>query len=290
MCWSLFSSMIRWYGVKEWEHLVSKVRQLSTHSNNMGSNSDGYGVIRLRYPGAKPVIFSTLAGQISALCFFSLALRILAFHNLAWTTTTRPTVDVYGVTSGHKSIRAEFYLDSRYPVFEKNSPCHCILDFHTKISNPVSFTFADRVADHSNIGPSSWYLLIDTRCGQGSKSSYTKHGSSPIHWRAVFASTFENVLGTPFLIEWHASCVCLRKRGWLRYTVHRLATRVDFFAYIELVCAGWSTKVLSHSTCTVSSQGSSVMTLSKRAQRRLCKSDNSAQLLNPRRTPYHTKT
>jgi hypothetical protein len=40
----------------------------------------------------------------------------------------------------------------------------------------------------------------------------------------------------------------------------------------------------------VSSQGSGMITLSKKTQRRVCKSYNSAQLLNPRRTPYHTKT
>jgi hypothetical protein len=65
-----------------------------------------------------------------------------------------------------------------------------------------------------------------------------------------------------------------------------------FLAYIELVCAGWLAKTATQSfnVYIVSSQGSGMMTLSKRAQRRLYKSYNSAQLLNPRRTPYHTKT
>jgi hypothetical protein len=62
-----------------------------------------------------------------------------------------------------------------------------------------------------------------------------------------------------------------------------------FFAYIELVCAGWLAKTATQSfnVFIVSSQGSGMITLIKKAQKRVCKSSyNSAQLLNPRRTPY----
>jgi hypothetical protein len=83
MCWSLFSSMVRRYGVKEWEHLVSKVRQLSTHSKH-GQQLGWLWCYSFTISRSHAGHFlNTRRTRISALCFFSLALRILAFHNLA---------------------------------------------------------------------------------------------------------------------------------------------------------------------------------------------------------------